>query len=48
MGHEWNIGQNFGGPLKDTWATGADTVHSGGVGMFGTMGVDAPLNFPTT
>eukprot|EP00961_Rhodomonas_salina_P143494 1930923-Rhodomonas_salina.3 len=41
-GAAWNYGQNFGGPLKAGWASGADTVHSGGVGMFGTMGVDAP------
>eukprot|EP00286_Rhodomonas_abbreviata_P028612 CAMPEP_0181302920 /NCGR_PEP_ID=MMETSP1101-20121128/8261_1 /TAXON_ID=46948 /ORGANISM="Rhodomonas abbreviata, Strain Caron Lab Isolate" /LENGTH=93 /DNA_ID=CAMNT_0023408417 /DNA_START=244 /DNA_END=525 /DNA_ORIENTATION=+ len=38
-GSVWNYGSNFGGPLKDTWLTGADTIHSGGVGMFGTMGV---------
>mmetsp|Transcript_9091 Transcript_9091/g.18143 ORF Transcript_9091/g.18143 Transcript_9091/m.18143 type:complete len:133 (+) Transcript_9091:22-420(+) len=43
----WNYGQNFGGPTGD-FATGADTLHSGGVGMFGSMGVDAPFNFPTS
>lgn len=25
----WNYGQNFGGPLKPTWKSGADTVHTG-------------------
>mmetsp|Transcript_60812 Transcript_60812/g.143186 ORF Transcript_60812/g.143186 Transcript_60812/m.143186 type:complete len:97 (+) Transcript_60812:25-315(+) len=45
-GAVWNYGQNFGGPTKASWTSGADTVHGGGVGMFGTMGVDAPHNWP--
>mmetsp|Transcript_33061 Transcript_33061/g.78829 ORF Transcript_33061/g.78829 Transcript_33061/m.78829 type:complete len:94 (+) Transcript_33061:112-393(+) len=39
-GDAWNYGSNFGGPLKDSWASGADTVRTGGVGMFGVMGVN--------
>ena len=38
QGADWNYGSNFGGPLKATWTSGADTVHDGGVGMFGTFG----------
>lgn len=44
----WNYGQNFGGPTKASWTSGADTVHGGGVGMFGTMGefsMSAPCFF---
>ena len=35
MGAEWNYGQNFGGH-----ASTSPTVHSGGVGMFGSFGTD--------
>ncbi len=51
LGAVWNYGQNFGGPLKDDWMSGADTVHDGGVGMFGEFGMcsvacwRAPLDF---
>lgn len=38
QGATWNYGSNFGGPLKSTWTSGADTVHDGGVGMYGKFG----------
>ena len=42
MGAEWNYGQNFGGQNANAiargWTSGANTVHNGGVGMFGAWG----------
>ena len=35
MGSSWNYGDNFGGPTKSTWTSGADTDHS----IFGSWGV---------
>jgi hypothetical protein len=44
LGGNWNYGQNYGGSNANAvtrgWTSGADTVHSGGKGMFGTFGVD--------
>lgn len=43
LGKDWNYGQNFAEKnakaLNHGWKSGKDTVHDGGVGMFGTMGV---------
>eukprot|EP00286_Rhodomonas_abbreviata_P014356 CAMPEP_0181323376 /NCGR_PEP_ID=MMETSP1101-20121128/19751_1 /TAXON_ID=46948 /ORGANISM="Rhodomonas abbreviata, Strain Caron Lab Isolate" /LENGTH=133 /DNA_ID=CAMNT_0023431397 /DNA_START=31 /DNA_END=432 /DNA_ORIENTATION=- len=39
-GATWNYGANFGG------GTDYLTAHDGGVGMFGSTAVNAPLNFP--
>lgn len=42
-GWAWNVGDNFAEPnskaLAHGWTSGANTVHSGGVGMFGNFGV---------
>ena len=42
LGSSWNYGSNFGGPLKveGGFTSGADTVHAGGVGAFGSCGVN--------
>ena len=43
-GATWNYGANFGGAnakaVARGWTSGADTVHAGGVGMFGAWGTD--------
>ena len=43
-GAAWNYGQNFGGSnakaIARGWTSGADTVHDGGVGMFGAWGTN--------
>jgi len=42
LGSSWNYGSNFGGPLKveGGFTSGADTVHAGGVGAYGSFGVN--------
>jgi len=36
----WNYGSDYGGPTTAEWTSGASTVHDGGMGMYGTYGVD--------
>ena len=40
----WNVGSDYGGEnanaLARGWKSGSDTQHDGGVGMFGSWGVD--------